>query len=280
LLSKGTDDENRITVATLLSFIAAALAQTHHFCFTAVASSSVVLILPGFIVLCGALEISSRNIVAGSVRLTFAVIYALFLGFGLAIGAELYSKITGQEIVGASDYTCSMTHDPHGPWYQRTPSEWWAFLTVPAYSFFLSLRNQAPIWHMEMPLLVAIACIGWVTNHFAGQHFAGQSDISSAVGAFAVGFVSNVYARLTRGNAFPVMITGILFQLPSGLANGGLLTFANETTLGSSSSYVSGFQTALQLISVSIGLAVGLGISLVVVYPIQSKRRGVGVFSL
>ena len=36
----------RITVATLFSFIAAALAGTHHFCYSAVASASVVLILP------------------------------------------------------------------------------------------------------------------------------------------------------------------------------------------------------------------------------------------
>lgn len=76
------------------------------------------------------------------------------------------------------------------------------------------------------------------------------------------------------------MITGILFQLPSGLGNGGLLTFAEQTTSGQSSSYLSGFQTALQLISVSIGLTVGLGISLVLVHPIQSKRRQAGVFSL
>lgn len=75
-------------------------------------------------------------------------------------------------------------------------------------------------------------------------------------------------------------ITGILFQLPSGLGNGGLLTFASQQTAGSSSSYLSGFQTALQLISVSIGLTVGLGISLVVVHPVQSRKRAGGVFSL
>lgn len=35
-----------ITIATLLSFLSAALASTKHFCYSAVASSSVVLILP------------------------------------------------------------------------------------------------------------------------------------------------------------------------------------------------------------------------------------------
>ena len=75
-------------------------------------------------------------------------------------------------------------------------------------------------------------------------------------------------------------ITGILFQVPSGLGNGGLLNFVSDQTSGSSSSYISGFQTALQLISVAIGLTVGLGISLVIVHPVQSRRRAGGLFSL
>ncbi|KAG6808326.1 hypothetical protein H0H93_000259, partial [Arthromyces matolae] len=104
------------------------------------------------------------------------------------------------------------------------------------------------------PLLVGIACIGWVTNHFTGIAFGGQNNISSAVGAFAVGIVANLYARFFGGNAFVVMITGILFQLPSGLGSGGLLNYVTLQTQGDSNSYLSGFQTALLLISVGIEL--------------------------
>ncbi|KAI0643470.1 DUF1212-domain-containing protein [Trametes meyenii] len=271
-----------ITVATIFSFIAAALSSAQYFCYSAIASCSIVLILPGFIVLCGSLELSSRNIVSGAVRVCFSCIYSLFLGFGLAIGATAYSKLTHQSLAGSDDLTCGMSHDPNGPWWQRTPSLWWAFLTVPLYSLFLSLRNYAPWRHRELYLLVAISCIGWVTNHFTGVRFRNQSDISAAAGALAVGFVSNLYGRFCNGNAFVIMITGILFQLPSGLANGGLFSFVHQQESGSSSNeaYLSGFQTALQLISVSIGLTVGLGISLVLVHPIPSRRRGTGMFTL
>jgi uncharacterized membrane protein YjjB (DUF3815 family) len=153
-----------------------------------------------------------------------------------------------------------------------------------------------------------------VTNHFVGLKFLNQSDISSAVGAFAVGLMSNFYGRFLEGNAFVVMvrflfssfshrgidktlphvqtltnltlrhkctqITGILFQPPSGLGNGGLFNFVVDQTSGSSSSYSSGFNTALQLISTSIGLTVGLGISLVLVHPVRSRRRATGMFGL
>ncbi|KAJ7101471.1 hypothetical protein B0H15DRAFT_816210 [Mycena belliarum] len=269
-----------ITIATLISFLAAALASTGVFCFAAVASSAVVLILPGFIVLGGALELLSRNIVSGSVRLCYAVVYSLFLGFGLAMGAEAFEKMTGHAIVGSTDYTCSVSHNPAGPWYQRTPSLYWAFLTVPMFPLFLSMRNHAPWRAREMLLVVGIACIGWVTNHFTGTKFPGQSDVSAAVGAFAVGVVANVYARFFSGNAFVIMITGILFQVPSGLGNGGLLTYASQKTAGAATSYLAGFQTALQLVSVAIGLTVGLGLALALVHPIQSRRRAGGVFSL
>lgn len=77
------------------------------------------------------------------------------------------------------------------------------------------------------------------------------------------------------------MITGILFQLPSGLGNGGLITFASQNnTSGSSTSYLSGFRTALQLISVCVGLTVGLGVALVLVWPVPSRKRAGGIFSL
>uniref|UniRef100_A0A0W0FGU4 DUF1212-domain-containing protein n=1 Tax=Moniliophthora roreri TaxID=221103 RepID=A0A0W0FGU4_MONRR len=268
-----------ITVATLFSFLSGALAATGKICYSAVASASVVLILPGFIVLSGALEVLSRNIVSGSVRMCYAVVYCLFLGFGLAVGAEVFKKLTGQRVLGLDDTTCANSHTS-SVWWRSDAGPYWAFLTVPMFSLFLTMRNQQRLLRKEMLVTIAIACVGWVTNHFVSTVFVGQNDISAAVGAFAVGFVANMYGRFFRGNAFVIMITGILFQVPSGLGNNGLLVFVSQQSSGSSESYLSGFQTALQLISVAIGLTVGLGISLFLAYPIQSRKRAGGIFSL
>jgi hypothetical protein len=147
----------RGTMTTIFSFIAGGLAATHKLCYSTILSSSIVLILPvrttvlvflpadctealilkfslktftfaipwylvlryvqGFLVLNGSLELMSRQIISGSIRLLFAVGYALFLGFGFTIGAEL---ITSRGGYGADDYTCSLAHGPSGPWYRRT----------------------------------------------------------------------------------------------------------------------------------------------------------------
>ena len=60
-----------IIIAAVVSFIAAAVASTGLFCYAAVTSASIVLILPGWLVCCAALELQSRSIVVGSVRLVW-----------------------------------------------------------------------------------------------------------------------------------------------------------------------------------------------------------------
>lgn len=67
-----------IAIATIISFLAAALASTQVFCYTALVSGGVVLILPGYIVLTGALELASRNITAGAVRIGYSASFSFF----------------------------------------------------------------------------------------------------------------------------------------------------------------------------------------------------------
>ena len=79
----------------------------------------------GYIILCGIVDLSSHNLVSGAVRVCFSLIYSLFLGFGLAIGATAYSRLSGHALRGQDDLMCSSTHHPGGPWWQRTPSVKW-----------------------------------------------------------------------------------------------------------------------------------------------------------
>lgn len=65
----------------------------------------------------------SRNIVSGAVRLCYAVMYALFLGFGLSIGGTVYEKATGKGVI--LDYDCQSSHNADGPWYQKTAGGLW-----------------------------------------------------------------------------------------------------------------------------------------------------------
>ncbi|KAK0536229.1 pheromone-regulated protein prm10 [Tilletia horrida] len=279
-----------IVFCVLNSFIAAALHSTGIFCYSAVVSGSIVLILPGFIVLSGALELQSKNLIAGSVRLVYAIIYSLFLGMGLSIGVDFWTLVRNKPLDNAS-YCDARHHDP-SIWYRRDVNLVWAFLTVPGYSMVLSLRNQAKMTRKEYPAMVLFACAGWACNHFAStaRTLTGRQDITSALGSFAVGLLANFYGLFAGGRAFVVAVTGILYQLPSGLSNGGLLNFVDTTAntdatsgsggISTSAFSNSGFSVAASLIEVALGLTVGLFASTIVGHYLMTKRqRGTMVFS-
>lgn len=76
-----------IFTTIVISLLARALGSIHlpdnqTFCFSAICQASIVLILPGFIITNSALELQSKNIVAGSVRMVYGIIFTLFLAFG------------------------------------------------------------------------------------------------------------------------------------------------------------------------------------------------------
>jgi uncharacterized membrane protein YjjB (DUF3815 family) len=131
-----------IGAAVVTSFLARAFGSIRGgelFCFSAIAQSSICLILPGYLVLCAALELQSRAIVPGSIRMVYAIIYSLFLGFGITIGTAIYGWIDDN---ATSSTSCSNTIDTH-----------WNFLFVPAFAFCLTYVNQAK-WK-QMPVMVS-----------------------------------------------------------------------------------------------------------------------------
>ncbi|KAM5347863.1 hypothetical protein ACJ41O_007687 [Fusarium nematophilum] len=174
-----------VSAAVITSFIARAFGSLRGgdlFCFSALAQSSIALILPGYMVLCSSLELQSGNIVAGSVRMVHALIYTLFLGYGITIGASLYGMIDSH---ASSSSSCS---DPLG--------RGWYFLFVPAFTMCLCLINQAK-WK-QTPVMTAMALAGFCVNSYCSEYFGGNGQISNMLGALAVGILANLYSRLGR----------------------------------------------------------------------------------
>lgn len=152
------------------------------FCFGALAQSSIALILPGYLVLTGSLELQSQNIVAGSVRMVYAMIYTLFLGYGIMIGTTLYGMMDSN---ACSTTTCS----------NPLPDPWF-FVFVPGFTMCLALVNQARI--RQMPIMVIISLAAFVVNFYSKQFFAGKTQISTMLGGLTVGLLANLYSRIGR----------------------------------------------------------------------------------
>ena len=103
---------------------------------------------------------------------------------------------------------------PGFPWY-RQPFPWWTeFAIVPIFSTLSSLANLQPFWTAELLVMVVISCASYAANKVANHFIFNRSDVVSAIGAFAVGLLGNIYSRRMGGTAFTSMVTGVLFLVP------------------------------------------------------------------
>lgn len=262
-----------ITASIVVSFCGRAFGSipNSNICFGSVAQGSLVLILPGYIILCGSLELQSRNIVAGSVRMFYAIIYSLFLGFGITLGATLFGWMYKD---ASNETTCG---DPISPWFR--------FIFVPAFVIGNSLLNQAK-W-TQLPVMVTIACIGYVVTYFSGKHFESSTEFTAALSAFVIGLLGNLYSRIWKGLAVSAMLPAIFCLVPSGVASqssllSGLQTAnsivsGNTTTIITDNDLTKSMSFGITMIEVSIGISVGLFASTLFVYPFGKTT---GLFSL
>ena len=275
-----------ISAAVLTSFLSRAFGSINDgnlFCFSALAQSSIALILPGYLVLCGSLELQSRNMVAGSVRMVYAIIYSFFLGFGITIGSSLY----GWADHNATSATKCTTEWPF----------WWKVVFVPPFTLCLILINQGKT--KQMPVMLGIAMVGYVVNYFSAIRFASNAQIANTLGALAIGILGNSYSRLRHGLAVTALLPAIFVQVPSGLAASGSLvsgvtsanqitnrtvsgtsTMANGSQLGSLGSNTNSavLNVGFSMIEVAIGITVGLFLSALVIYPFGKRRSGLFSF--
>ncbi|KIR62543.1 hypothetical protein I314_03488 [Cryptococcus bacillisporus CA1873] len=266
-----------IGMAGILSFVAA----------------SIVLILPGWHICLGALELGSKNIIAGGIRLVWAVVYTLFLSLGLGIGSEIWDSFGPSQPGNHSDTSDANTTEV----LINTVSDWWLFLLVPIFAFSLAVWFRADWRSKDIVVMVFVACAGYVVNYFLSGQIS-QINVTSAVSAFAVGVLGNLYSRLGRGSAFPSMACGILLLVPNAIAAaGGLGTSSSDQSDSTNSNNEQEINTAIivsirmilvsQLLTsrlkfwmrtdaitqVGVGLAVGLFASTVAIYPFGKKRR-------
>lgn len=274
-----------VTAAVLTSFLARALGSIRVngqelFCFSAMAQSSIALILPGFMVLCSSLELQSHQIIAGSIRMVYAIIYSLFLGYGITVGTTIYGLMDAN---ATSSSQCSNL-EIYGSDYLRQ------FPFVAIYAVFLAIVNHGK-WK-QMPVMVFIAVSGYITNYFSTTKLGSQSEVANTVGAFTIGVLGNLYSRLWHGHAATAILPGIFVLVPSGLASSGSLIaglrYADQvrqnletsgnSTASSSLSDVSVASLGYGMIQVAIGITVGLFIAALVVYPYGKKRTGLFSF--
>ncbi|KAI0025437.1 hypothetical protein F4780DRAFT_721024 [Xylariomycetidae sp. FL0641] len=263
---------SEVSAAILITFLSRAIASINGgrlFCFSALVQGSIAMILPGYLILSAALELQSKAIIPGSIRMVYSIIYSLFLGYGITVGTALY---------GAMDRTATMQ-----PGCANAPNPYYNFIWVPLYVFFALFTVQAKF--SQMPAMMVIAFAGYVVNFWSSRLFAASAPIAYTFSAFAIGILANLYSRLRHGVAAAVLLPAVYLQVPGGLAASGAISGGLHTAAKLAHSDKSAdpqdaqlnaivFNVAATMIQVAIGVTVGLFLAALVVYPLGKRRSG------
>jgi uncharacterized membrane protein YjjP (DUF1212 family) len=204
--------------------------------------ASLIILLPGMSLTVAMTELATRNLISGTARLVSAIIVLLELVVGVALGEQLAHALVHVQ----------------GNAPQQLP-EWVQWAALVTSSFGVAVVVQAS-WK-QIPWIVAACTIGYVGSR-SGTAWLG-SQMGVLVGAFALGVISNVYARYLDRPAQVVQVPAVFLLVPGSLGFRGMTSLLDKHTL-------SGVETLFAMFVVAMAIASGLLVASAVVPPKRS----------
>ncbi|KAI9007917.1 hypothetical protein CLU79DRAFT_777507 [Phycomyces nitens] len=250
-----------ITVCIFIGFVSRSVWK-YDFCFTPVAFSSFIIILPGYSMAVAIIELVSRQLVSGVVRMVYAILYSFLLGYGVEMGSQLYGTIE-PESISAQGQSPECQHALSAGTCITVENQWFYFLTVPlfALAYCVYLRARPSRW----PTMVFVSVCGFVVNWALSCHAKAPQQVLQVVPSFAVGLIGNLLTKFTGKMSFDAVLLAIFYLVPGSLGLKAALGLFGTSASNEYSNQGAGF--ALSMIESAIGITVGLFVATLVVYP-------------
>ena len=207
--------------------------------------ASLVILLPGMSLTVAMTELATRNLMAGTARLMSAVIVLLELVVGVALGERLAETLVHV--------------------HQTAPvalPEWsnWVALAVASLSIAIVVQAQV----RALGWIVAACVVGYIGSRAGAAWLGGQMAVMGVlVGAFAVGALSNAYARWLDRPALVVQVPAVLLLVPGSTGFRGMSSLLDKDTL-------TGVETLFAMFVVAIAIVAGLLVANAFVSPRRS----------
>ena len=204
--------------------------------------AALILLLPGLSLTVAMTELATRNLISGTARLMSAVIVLLELVVGVALGERLAEAVVHVHL--------------------RAPvalPEWASWVALGAAALGAAVVVQARRRQIGW---IAVACIVAYVGSRVGTAWLGN-QFGVLVGAFALGVMSNAYARWLDRPAQVVQVPAVLLLVPGSLGFRGMSSLLDKDTL-------SGVETLFAMFVVAIAIVAGLLVANAVVSPRRS----------
>ncbi|KAJ2724940.1 pheromone-regulated protein prm10 [Coemansia sp. Benny D115] len=248
---KGFTNLFEVTISIICGFIASVFER--WVCFAAVTLSATVVLLPGLLLTTGVIELASRNMHAGTIRVAYALMIAIVIAFGVNLGNDIFV-----EIFSRPDRRANMDMAACSP-----VSQWWWWLAFPiAITAICLLINVHPRnWHACIVVAGTMFVVFWALVIHLNLR-----TIGPVVSAFVLGLAANIWSKVFKHNAYAIMLPGMMILVPGSVGVRGIMSMFSGTVGGASS------RLAAQMAQTSLSIVVGLFASSFVVYPRGKKQ--------
>ncbi|KAJ2455394.1 pheromone-regulated protein prm10 [Coemansia sp. RSA 2337] len=233
-----------VSVSILTGLFGAALSQWG--CFGATSLSATVVLLPGLVMTTGVIELSSRHMIAGTVRVFYALLLAFIIAYGLLIGVEIYNQMAGHQVDTLLDLTQC-----------KGLSKWTWFGSFPLGIISISVLVNIHWRHWFSVIMVAGVSYGvfWLFKFHLML-----DDLAPVVASFVLGLVANIWSKFTGQTAYMILLPGEMFLVPGSVGVRGFSSLLSKNG-------AQGAQLAMQMITTCLSIMIGLFASTFLVYP-------------
>jgi uncharacterized membrane protein YjjP (DUF1212 family) len=204
--------------------------------------AALVILLPGMSLTVAMTELATRNLIAGTARLMSALIVLLEMVVGVALGDQI-----ARSLVTVTTGLPGVLPE-YANWIALVASSLGVAVLVQA-------RPRAFGW------IVGACVVGYVGSRY-GTAWLGPK-LGVLIGAFALGVLSNAYARWLGRPAQVVSVPAVLLLVPGSMGLRGMTSLLDQQTL-------TGIETVFAMFIVAIAIVAGLLIANAVVQPRRS----------
>jgi uncharacterized membrane protein YjjP (DUF1212 family) len=228
--------------ATFAAFAAGLAARFAPVSASLVTIAALIVLLPGMALTTAMTELATRNLISGTVRLMAAVIVLLELAVGVALGDRIAHEIFGS--------------------YPRVPvalPPWAQWTAVACAAIAIAAVVQAERRAIGWILLASVT--GFVGTRYGTGWLGGQLGV--LVGAYALGLLANVFARILERPAQVVLVPAMVLLVPGSMGFRGMASLLARDTL-------SGVETVFAMFVVAVAIAGGLLLANATISPRRS----------
>ncbi|KAJ3233224.1 hypothetical protein HDU81_002375 [Chytriomyces hyalinus] len=244
-------------VATFIARSLQGVLREYCFDYVKVTLSSLAVFVPGLALTIAIIELSTKNIVSGTVRLIGALFNSMLYGFGMALGSAL---------------VLWDTQPPTNPTTCAATSPMWALVFLLPLSMSVNLIFQSH--PHQWPIMTLASATGYAAYQFFNSipSLQVQPTTVTALSGLVIGLTGNIYARATNDVAVAPIFSAIMLQVPGALSVKSTLgLFVGSAGMASHNS-IDGVTFTFQMLSIGLSLAMGLFLATLLVWPIKGPK--------